>query len=110
MVNPSDNKLPPQVPKTNRSLVNLNALPASNTPSDVTAIIGYTFDPGDVRFPITPELLEVARQTVRKAASEGGEPGEKGRCHRIADYSHLLTSHGEVLIMRLHERSAHLAR
>jgi uncharacterized protein (TIGR01370 family) len=59
-------------PAINRTLVNMNNLPASNIPSDVTAIIGYTFYPGDdLSQPITPDLLEAARATVRKAASEG---------------------------------------
>lgn len=54
-----------------RNLSPLNQLPAAGQPSDVTAIIGYSFDPGDISQPIAPELLEQARATVRRAATEG---------------------------------------
>ena len=54
-----------------KRLTDLNHLPASNAPSDVTAIIGYAFDPGDVSKPITAAALETARAIVRRAAAEG---------------------------------------
>ncbi|MBX3083285.1 MAG: endo alpha-1,4 polygalactosaminidase [Anaerolineae bacterium] len=61
-----------KTPAITRTLVDMKTLPASNVPSDVTAIIGYTFYPGDdVSKPITEDLLEAARETVRTAASEG---------------------------------------
>ncbi len=54
-----------------RTLIPLNGLPVGNVPSDVTAIIGYSFDPGDVTRPIEAEALDQARATVRRAAEEG---------------------------------------
>jgi Domain of unknown function (DUF4832)/Domain of unknown function (DUF4874)/Carbohydrate family 9 binding domain-like/Glycosyl hydrolase-like 10 len=54
-----------------RKLSNIQDLKPSNVASDVTAIIGYSFDPGDVTKPVTAEVLEQARETVRQAAAEG---------------------------------------
>lgn len=64
-------KLPVAAAPVKRDLSSLAALPAANVPSDVTAIIGYSFDPGDVSQPITAEALAQARATVQKAAAEG---------------------------------------
>ena len=54
-----------------RTLTPLQTLKPSNVPSDVTAVIGYAFDPGDVSQPISEEALDKARSTVQRAASEG---------------------------------------
>ncbi len=54
-----------------RTLVPLNGLPVANVPSTVTAIVGYSFDPGDLTRPIEAEALQAARATVRRAAEEG---------------------------------------
>ena len=54
-----------------RELVPLQSLNPSNVPSDVTAVIGYAFSPGDVSQPITDEALEEARAIVQRAAREG---------------------------------------
>lgn len=58
-------------PEVKRDLSPLQTLSPSNVPSDVTAVIGYAFSPGDVSKPITDEALAEARATVQRAASEG---------------------------------------
>ena len=54
-----------------RELSPLQTLNPANVPSDVTAVIGYAFSPGDVSEPITEAVLEEARTIVQRAASEG---------------------------------------
>lgn len=54
-----------------RDLIALNSLPSMGEPGDVSAVIGYSFYPGETDQPITEELLEEARQLVRQAAEQG---------------------------------------
>jgi len=54
-----------------RELIPLNTLPVLGEPADVSAVIGYGFNPGDASQPISAELLEEAQQLVRQAAEQG---------------------------------------
>ncbi len=54
-----------------RTLSNIEELPTTGMASDVTVIVGYSFDPGDVTQLIEAEVLQEARMIVRQAASEG---------------------------------------
>lgn len=54
-----------------RDLIPLNTLPVLGEPADVSAVIGYGFNPGEASQPISSELLEEARLLVRQAAEQG---------------------------------------
>ncbi len=57
--------------KNTTILSNLEDTPSTGMVSDVTAIIGYSFDPGDPSESISEETIQEARDIVRQAASEG---------------------------------------